>query len=134
MVTVSMFLPHLSGSTDLVMQLRKSSDKSSVNGAGDDMEEVVEVVEAVPINTGWFTATVAETWTETVSVTVTNGDGLVPAGGWLRVGDTIVVDSLSVLSPAYDPAAAAASQASVDAIADTVAATSAEQQAQTEAY
>lgn len=134
MVTVSMFLPHLTGSTDLVMRLRKSSDKSSVNGAGDSMEEVIEVVETVPINTGWFTADVAETWTETVSVTVTNGDGLVPAGGWLRVGDTIVVDSLSILSSEYDPATVAASQASVDEVADAVAATGAAHQAQTEAY
>lgn len=134
MVTVSMFLPNLSGSTDLVMKLRKSSDKSSVNGDGDSMEEVVEVVETVPINTGWFTATVAETWTETVSVTVVNGDGLIPAGGWLRVGDTIVADSLVVLSSEYDPATAAASQTSIDAVAAIIAGTLAGLNSQTEAY
>lgn len=134
MVTVSMFLPQLSGSTDLVMKLRKTSDKSSVNADGDDMEEVTELVDDTPVNTGWFTATVAETWTETVSVTVFNGDGLIPAAGWLRVGATIVADTQSVLDAEYDAAKVAASQESVDAVAAAVAAALLTLNVQVEAY
>ena len=84
MTTVSMFMPNLSGTTGLTLFLRKSSDYSLVNGAGNALTE--------SSTSGWFTATVAEAWTETLSATVVDGDGLVPAAGWLGVGATVVSD------------------------------------------
>lgn len=120
MPTVSMFLPNMTGASGLVMQLRAASDKTSINGDGDAMLEITESVEAVDVNTGWFAADVAETWSELVSVTVFDSDDLVVAAGWLVVGATMVVDSLCAMDAAYDPAKTAATQASVDALATAV--------------
>lgn len=92
MATVSMFLPNLSGTTGLTLYLRKSSDYSLVNAGGDALTESA--------TSGWFTATVAEAWTETLSATVIDGDGLVPAAGWLGVGSLIVSDVAAVLDSA----------------------------------
>lgn len=89
---VSIFMPNLSGFLDtpgnsLTMKLTKSSDKSSVNGAGDLLAEVSE--------SGWFICTVEEDWNELVGVTIVNQNGLVPKSGWMRVGANVVSDSLA---------------------------------------
>lgn len=92
MATVSMFLPNMSGTIGLTLFLRKSSDYSLLNAGGDAMTESG--------TSGWFAATAVEAWTETLSATVIDGDGLVPAAGWLSVGSLIVVDSAAVLDSA----------------------------------
>lgn len=81
-------MPNLSGVTGLTLLLRKSSDYSAVNGAGDSLTESG--------TTGWFTATVAESWAETLSATVIDSGGLIPFGGWLGVGATIVSDTTAL--------------------------------------
>jgi hypothetical protein len=85
-----MFLPNLTGITGLTLLLRKSSDYSAVNGAGDALSESG--------STGWFTAEVAEPWTQELSAAVIDSDGLIPAGGWLGVGETIISDSRGQLT------------------------------------
>lgn len=80
-----MFLPSLSGITGLKLLLHKSSDYSLVNGTGDTLTETS--------TSGWFTATVGETWTETLSATVVDSDDLASAYGWLAVGATTVSDT-----------------------------------------
>ncbi len=77
-------MPNMSGTVGLTLYLRKSSDYSLVNTGGDALSESG--------STGWFTATVAETWTEQLSVTVIDSGGLIPYGGWLGVGATTVSD------------------------------------------
>jgi len=84
MATISIFVPNLSGITGLSVYLRKSSDYSLINTDGDTLTESG--------STGWFTATVSESWTEQLSVTIVDSDGLIPYGGWLGVGATIVSD------------------------------------------
>jgi hypothetical protein len=84
MATISIFIPNLSGTTGLSIYLRKSSDYSLINEGGDSLTESG--------TTGWFTCTVSESWTEQLSVTVIDGDGLITYGGWLGVGATIVSD------------------------------------------
>lgn len=84
MATVSIFMPNMSGATGLTLYLRKSSDYSLINAGGDALTESG--------STGWFVATVAESWAEQLSATVIDGDGLIPYGGWLGVGATVVSD------------------------------------------
>jgi hypothetical protein len=84
MPTVSVFMPNMSGATGLSLYLRKTSDYSLINAGGDPLTEAS--------SSGWFTANVDETWTEQLSATVVDGDGLIPFGGWLGVGSTIVSD------------------------------------------
>lgn len=114
MATVSMFLPSLSGTTGLVLWLRKTSDYSVVNTGGDALTE--------SSTSGWFTATVAETWTEQLSATVIDGDGLVPAAGWLGVGSLIVSDVRAELDPAALRAALGMAAADLDTQLDAIAA------------
>ena len=92
MATVSIFMPEMRGTTGNMLWLRKSSDYSVVNAGGDALTESG--------TSGWFTATVAETWTEQLSVTVVDTDGLIPRAGWLPVGGTTVVEGSAVLDPA----------------------------------
>jgi hypothetical protein len=92
MATVSIFMPEMSLTTGNVLWLRKSSDYSVVNAGGDALTESG--------TSGWFTATVAETWTEQLSVTVVDTNGLIPRTGWLTVGGTIVVEGTAVLDSA----------------------------------
>jgi hypothetical protein len=87
MPTVKVFAPQLSGTTGLALWLRKTSDQSLVNADGDALTETS--------TSGWFSADVAETWTERVSAAVIDADGLVPQSGWLGVGETIVADVLT---------------------------------------
>lgn len=94
MTTVSIFMPNLVQGTlaeasGYTMLLVLPSDKSLLNGAGDSL---------VWAGNGWLTAEVAEPWTETLSVTVVDGDGLVPFGGWLVVGSVVVADGVAVLN------------------------------------
>lgn len=96
MTTVSIFLPNLVQGTlaeasGYTMLLVKPSDKSLLNGAGDSLAWA---------GNGWLTAEVAEPWTETLSVTVVDGDGLVPFGGWLGVGSVVVADGVAELNTA----------------------------------
>jgi len=87
MPTVKLFAPQLSGTTGLALWLRKTSDQSLVNAGGDALTE--------SSTSGWFSADVAETWTERLSAAVIDADGLVPQSGWLGVGETIVADVLT---------------------------------------
>lgn len=84
MSIVSVFMPNMSGTSGLILYLRKSSDYSLINAGGDPLVEFS--------SSGWFTADVEEVWTEQLSATVVDGDGLVPYGGWLGVGSTTVSD------------------------------------------
>jgi hypothetical protein len=67
--------------------LWKTSDQSLVNAGGNALTESG--------TSGWFSADVAETWTERLSAAVIDADGLVPQSGWLGVGETIVADVLT---------------------------------------
>lgn len=94
MTTVSIFMPNLVQGTlaeasGYTMLLVKPSDKSLLNGAGDSLAWA---------GNGWLTAEIAEPWTETLSVTVVDGDGLVPFGGWLGVGSDVVADGVAELN------------------------------------
>ena len=94
MATVKIYLPHLSGyitgPNTLTLKLTKTSDASAVNEAGDTLTESG--------TSGWFSATVAETWAEALGAAVVDQDGLVPAFGWLGVGSDIVADGDVVLN------------------------------------
>jgi hypothetical protein len=109
MPTVKVFAPQLSGTTGLALWLRKTSDQSLVNAGGDALTEIEDVDENP---TGWFSATVAETWTERLSAAVIDADGLVPQSGWLGVGETVVADVLT--------GAAELDSATIQEIADAV--------------
>lgn len=87
MPTVKVFAPQLSGTTGFALWLRKTSDQSLVNAGGDALTE--------SSTSGWFSATVSETWTERLSAAVIDADGLVPQSGWLGVGETVVADVLT---------------------------------------
>lgn len=126
MATVSIFMPELSLTTGNVLWLRKSSDYSVVNTGGDALTESG--------TSGWFTATVTETWTEQLSVTIVDTNGLIPRAGWIPVGGTTVIEGTAVLDPAYDAAKTAATQTSVDAVAAAVAAAMLTLNVQVEAY
>jgi hypothetical protein len=87
MSTVIVFAPQLSGTTGLSLYLRKTSDQSLLNAGGDSLTEVS--------TSGWFSATVAEAWTERLSAAIIDTDGLCPQSGWLGVGETVVSDVLT---------------------------------------
>lgn len=89
MATVSIFMPEMSLTTGNVLWLRKSSDYSVVNTGGDALTESG--------TSGWFTATVTETWAEQLSVTVVDTSSLIPRTGWLPVGGTTVAEGTAVL-------------------------------------
>ena len=92
MTTVAIYLPQLSTVTGLTLLLTKSSDYSAVNGAGDALTESG--------TSGWFTADVAEAWTETLGAAVVDSGGLVPVSGRLGVNATVVSDGLAALDSA----------------------------------
>ena len=92
MATVSMFLPSMSGTTGNTLWLYKSSDFSLVNTGGDALTESG--------TSGWFTADVAESWTETLAATVLDTNSLASGYGWLAVGSTQIVDATAVLDSA----------------------------------
>ena len=102
MPTVAIFMPEQRGVTGLTMYLRKSSDYSLVNAGGDALTESG--------TSGWFTGTVEESWTETLSVTIVDSNSLIPRSGWLVVGSLIVSEVL-------DPTIAA----QLDDIGDSIA-------------
>lgn len=87
-----MFLPSMSGTTGNTLWLYKSSDFSLVNTGGDAMTESGA--------SGWFTADVAEAWTETLAATVLDTNSLASGYGWLVVGATQIVDATAVLDSA----------------------------------
>jgi len=89
MITVSMFLPSMSGTTGNTLWLYKSSDFSLVNTGGDALTESG--------TSGWFTADVAEAWTEMLAATVKDTNSLASGYGWLAVGATQIVDATAVL-------------------------------------
>lgn len=89
MTVVSIYMPQLSGylltpGNSLTLKLTKSSDFSALNGAGDVLAENG--------TSGWFSATVAEPWSELLGAAVVDQNGLVPQSGVLKVGSTIVAD------------------------------------------
>ena len=86
MTTVSIHMPENTGLTGFALYLRKTSDGTLVNTGGDALQED-------PPDSGRFTATVAEVWTETLAVLVMAGSGLPDRDGWLAAGETIVKDS-----------------------------------------
>lgn len=92
MITVSMFLPSMSGTTGNTLWLYKSSDFSLVNTGGDALTESG--------TSGWFTADVAEAWTEMLAATVKDTNSLASGYGWLAVGATQIVDASAVLDSA----------------------------------
>ena len=92
MITVSMFLPSMSGTTGNTLWLYKSSDFSLVNTGGDALTESG--------TSGWFTADVAEAWTEMLAATVKDTNSLASGYGWLAVGATQIVDATAVLDSA----------------------------------
>lgn len=85
-------MPEMSGTTGNVLWLRKSSDFSIVNTGGDALTE--------SSTSGWFTATVTESWTEQLSATIVDSGGLIPRAGWLPVGGDTVVEGTAVLDSA----------------------------------
>lgn len=85
MSTISIHMPEQTGLTSQILYLRKTSDGVLVNTGGDALTEA-------PASSGRFTATVGETWAETLSVTVKSSDGFAVRDGWLAVGGTIVLD------------------------------------------
>lgn len=116
MTAVSIFLPNLVQGTlaeasGYTMLLVKPSDKSLLNGAGDSLAWA---------GNGWLTAEVAEPWTETLSVTVVDGDGLVPFGGWLGVGSVVVADGVAELNSGALRAALGMAAADLDDQLDAI--------------
>ena len=85
MATVSIHMPENLGLSGFTLYLRKTSDGTLVNTGGDALTES-------PSNSGRFTATVAESWTETLAASVLDGNGLAVRDGWLAVGETTVTD------------------------------------------
>ena len=86
MTTVSIHMPENTGLTGFTLYLRKTSDGTLVNTDGDALTES-------PASSGRFTATVAESWTETLAAVVLDGSSLAVRDGWLASGETIVKDS-----------------------------------------
>lgn len=85
MTTVSIHMPENTGLTGFTLYLRKTSDGTLVNTGGDALTES-------PASSGRFTATVAESWTETLAAVVLDSNSLAVRDGWLAVGETIVRD------------------------------------------
>jgi hypothetical protein len=79
-------MPEQSGQTGLTLWLRKTSDGTLVNTGGDVLSES-------PASSGRFTATVAESWTETLAASVRNASSLTVRDGWLADGETLVRDA-----------------------------------------
>lgn len=88
MPTVSIHMPENVGLTGFTLFLRKTSDGTLVNAGGDTLTES-------PTASGRFTATVAESWTETLAAVVLDSSSLAVRDGWLASGETIVSDSYS---------------------------------------
>ena len=86
MAVVSIHMPEQSGQTGLTLFLRKTSDGTLLNAGGDALAES-------PASSGRFTATVAETWAETLAASVRNASNLTVRDGWLASGETIVRDA-----------------------------------------
>ena len=86
MTTVSIHMAEQSGQSGLSLYLRKTSDGTLVNTGGDSLTES-------PASSGRFTATVAETWAETLAASVQNASSLIVRDGWLAEGETIVRDA-----------------------------------------
>lgn len=84
MPTVSIHMPEQSGETGLSLYLRKVSDGALLNAGGDALTES-------PASSGRFTATVAETISETLHAAVVSG-GVTVRDGWVAAGETIVRD------------------------------------------
>ena len=84
---VKCYLPQLSQVTGFTLWLRKCSDFSLVNAGGDTLSESG--------TSGWFTATVAETWTETLSATILDSSGLCPASGILGIGSDTLAEVMA---------------------------------------
>lgn len=89
MTIVSIFMPDLSGfltvlGNSLTLKLTKGSDFSALNGVGDALAENG--------TSGWFSATVAEPWSERLGAAIVDQDGLVPRSGVLNVGSTTIAD------------------------------------------
>jgi len=89
MTTVSIHMPENTGLTGFTLYLRKTSDGTLVNTGGDALTES-------PASSGRFTATVAESWTETLAAVVLDSNSLAVRDGWLAVGETIIQDSYPV--------------------------------------
>lgn len=87
MATVNVFMPSRSGQTGHTLWLYKKSDFTLVNTGGDTLTETG--------STGTFTAVVAESWTERLKATIKNGSGVAVWYGFIGVGQTEIVDSLS---------------------------------------
>lgn len=85
MTTVSIHMQEQSGQSGLSLYLRKTSDGTLLNTGGDPLTES-------PASSGRFTATVEETWAETLAAAIVQG-GLTVRDGWLAVGETIVRDA-----------------------------------------
>jgi len=74
------------GLTGFTLYLRKTSDGTLVNTGGDALTES-------PASSGRFTATVAESWTETLAAVVLDSNSLAVRDGWLAVGETVIRDA-----------------------------------------
>ena len=86
MTTVSIHMPENTGLTGFTLYLRKTSDGTLVNTGGDALTES-------PASSGRFTATVAESWTETLAAVVLDSNSLAVRDGWLAVGETVIRDA-----------------------------------------
>ena len=89
MTIVSIHMAENLGLTGFTLYLRKTSDGTLVNTGGDALTES-------PASSGRFTATVAESWTETLAAVVLDSNSLAVRDGWLAVGETIIQDSYPV--------------------------------------
>ena len=86
MTIVAIHMAENLGLTGFTLYLRKTSDGTLVNTGGDALTES-------PASSGRFTATVAESWTETLAAVVLDSNSLAVRDGWLASGETIIKDS-----------------------------------------
>ena len=86
MTIVSIHMAENLGLTGFTLYLRKTSDGTLVNTGGDALTES-------PASSGRFTATVAESWTETLAAVVLDSNSLAVRDGWLAVGETVIRDA-----------------------------------------
>lgn len=100
MPTVSIHMPEQSGQTGQLLYLRSTSDGALLNAGGDALTES-------PASSGRFTATVAESITETLHAAVVSGS-LTVRDGWMASGETIVRDGYPALSSVERVAVSAA--------------------------
>lgn len=91
MTTVSIHMPENTGLTGFTLYLRKTSDGTLVNTGGDALTED-------PAGSGRFTATVAESWSETLAAVVLDSNSLAVRDGWMASGETLVKDSFPASS------------------------------------